>query len=72
MSAPRPVKCCPICGKPAVAAYRPFCSPRCADVDLHRWLAGAYVLPGQPLDEAEAGAGETPNVPVVPEPAREE
>lgn len=36
---------CPICGRPAVAAYRPFCSKRCADVDLHRWLAGVYVLP---------------------------
>jgi uncharacterized protein len=36
---------CPICGKPAVAAHRPFCSPRCADVDLHRWLSGRYVIP---------------------------
>ena len=36
---------CPICGKPAVAAYRPFCSRRCADVDLNRWLGGAYRVP---------------------------
>ncbi len=33
---------CPICGKPAEAAYRPFCSKRCADVDLSRWLGGVY------------------------------
>jgi endogenous inhibitor of DNA gyrase (YacG/DUF329 family) len=37
---------CPICGKPASAEHRPFCSPRCADVDLHRWLSGKYAVPG--------------------------
>jgi endogenous inhibitor of DNA gyrase (YacG/DUF329 family) len=37
---------CPICGKPAQAATRPFCSKRCRDVDLNRWLSGAYVVPG--------------------------
>jgi hypothetical protein len=36
---------CPICGKPAAEASRPFCSPRCADVDLNRWLSGVYVVP---------------------------
>jgi endogenous inhibitor of DNA gyrase (YacG/DUF329 family) len=36
---------CPICGKPAVAEFRPFCSKRCADVDQHRWLSGAYAIP---------------------------
>jgi len=36
---------CPICGKPADAVLRPFCSKRCADVDLHRWLSGIYVVP---------------------------
>jgi endogenous inhibitor of DNA gyrase (YacG/DUF329 family) len=35
---------CPICGKPAVPDHRPFCSGRCADVDLHRWLAGSYAV----------------------------
>ena len=35
---------CPICGKPAGAATHPFCSKRCRDVDLHRWLAGLYSL----------------------------
>jgi len=42
---------CPICGKPAVAEYRPFCSSRCADVDLNRWLTGAYSIENE--DEAQ-------------------
>jgi hypothetical protein len=37
---------CPICGKPATPEARPFCSKRCADVDLQRWLSGRYVVPG--------------------------
>jgi endogenous inhibitor of DNA gyrase (YacG/DUF329 family) len=49
---------CPICGKPAGAEYRPFCSRRCADVDLQRWLTGRYAVPAVegddgPDDEAE-------------------
>jgi endogenous inhibitor of DNA gyrase (YacG/DUF329 family) len=36
---------CPICQRPADPAYRPFCSRRCADLDLGRWLTGAYKLP---------------------------
>jgi endogenous inhibitor of DNA gyrase (YacG/DUF329 family) len=38
---------CAICGKPADPAYRPFCSRRCADVDLQRWLSGGYAIPAQ-------------------------
>jgi uncharacterized protein len=38
-------KACPICGKPAEATFRPFCSKRCADVDLNRWLSGVYAVP---------------------------
>ncbi len=48
-------KPCPICGKPAEARFKPFCSSRCADIDLGRWLKGSYVIPGAPVDEAEAG-----------------
>lgn len=53
---------CPICGKPPVAAYTPFCSKRCADVDLHRWLGGVYAVPTeeQPGDDEpppDRGAG---------------
>jgi uncharacterized protein len=38
-------KACPICGKPAIERHRPFCSRRCADVDLNRWLSGVYAVP---------------------------
>jgi len=47
---------CPVCGRPAEPEHRPFCSRRCADVDLQRWFAGRYVVPAAP-DDAEA---ETP------------
>jgi uncharacterized protein len=43
---------CPICRKPAAAEYRPFCSRRCADVDLARWLRADYSIPA-PLTDAE-------------------
>lgn len=36
---------CPLCGKPAQHQTRPFCSKRCADVDLSRWLGGVYAIP---------------------------
>jgi endogenous inhibitor of DNA gyrase (YacG/DUF329 family) len=36
---------CPICGKPTDPAFKPFCSKRCADVDLQRWFAGSYAIP---------------------------
>lgn len=36
---------CPVCGKPAVVEYRPFCSKRCADLDLGQWLDGGYRIP---------------------------
>lgn len=38
---------CPICSAPTEAAFRPFCSRRCADVDLSRWLRGAYAVAGR-------------------------
>ncbi|MEM9592408.1 MAG: DNA gyrase inhibitor YacG [Pseudomonadota bacterium] len=41
---------CPICRKPSVAAHRPFCSKRCATLDLSRWLNGAYVVASEPED----------------------
>lgn len=36
---------CPVCKEPAATEYKPFCSKRCADVDLHRWLSGGYAIP---------------------------
>jgi endogenous inhibitor of DNA gyrase (YacG/DUF329 family) len=49
---PKPATC-PICGKPSVAEHRPFCSARCRQVDLGRWLKGDYVIPGPPLAEED-------------------
>ena len=40
---------CPICEKPTEKAYRPFCSKRCADVDLGRWFNGSYAVPAEAL-----------------------
>jgi uncharacterized protein len=50
---------CPICGAPTDTQYRPFCSRRCADVDLSRWLRGAYAI----ADEAEDEDGESTDMP---------
>ncbi len=51
-------KACPICGRPRDAKYDPFCSRRCADVDLHRWLKGTYVIPGAERPSVEGDKGE--------------
>ncbi|MEM8854596.1 MAG: DNA gyrase inhibitor YacG [Pseudomonadota bacterium] len=50
--APFQPKPCPICGKPSAQDARPFCSKRCADIDLHRWLGGHYAIP-VPEDDTE-------------------
>ncbi len=47
-------KPCPICGKPATEASRPFCSERCRDVDLNRWLSGSYIVPGRKDEDEDA------------------
>ena len=47
---------CPICGRPANADFRPFCSKRCADVDLGRWFGERYVVPGPAQPEEKSGA----------------
>ena len=44
---------CPICGKPTAPDYRPFCSRRCADVDLGRWLNESYRIPAETEEELE-------------------
>ncbi|WP_299822021.1 DNA gyrase inhibitor YacG [uncultured Jannaschia sp.] len=44
---------CPICAKPIDPAYRPFCSRRCADVDLGRWLNGSYAVPSTDPEDVE-------------------
>ena len=49
---------CVICGKPQDQHYRPFCSKRCADVDLNRWLSGGYAIPAEEEDAPREGEGE--------------
>ena len=44
---------CPICGKKTEPTYRPFCSRRCADRDLGRWMTGAYAIPSEDPDLAD-------------------
>ncbi|MBY0381260.1 MAG: DNA gyrase inhibitor YacG [Xanthobacteraceae bacterium] len=44
------MKPCPICGKPSVEASKPFCSERCRDIDLNRWLSGSYAIPARETD----------------------
>jgi len=49
---------CPICRRPAVKDSAPFCSVRCKDEDLRRWLVGAYRIPGGPaVDPEDEGQG---------------
>ena len=57
-------KACAICGKPQEHMFRPFCSKRCADVDLHRWFSGVYAAPvteDEEEDERRDDSGEMPN-----------
>ena len=57
-------KACPICGKPTDERFKPFCSKRCADVDLHRWLSGSYAIPvleDEEEDERRDNSGDAPN-----------
>lgn len=50
---------CAVCGKPQDAKFKPFCSKRCADVDLFRWLKGGYAIPAEErVSDAEAGEDE--------------
>ena len=60
----RTSKLCPICGKPSDEQRKPFCSKRCADVDLNRWLSGVYAVPvaeDEEDDERRVEEGEAPN-----------
>jgi endogenous inhibitor of DNA gyrase (YacG/DUF329 family) len=64
---------CPICGKPRTEDYRPFCSKRCADVDLGRWLHGSYAIPVTEDDDEDGDAASSPSLEGGPprEPDRE-
>ncbi|MHC0054499.1 DNA gyrase inhibitor YacG [Actibacterium sp. D379-3] len=49
---------CPICGNESDRKYRPFCSRRCADVDLGKWLTGGYAVPADDPEALEQAAAE--------------
>ncbi|HXQ52371.1 MAG TPA: DNA gyrase inhibitor YacG [Stellaceae bacterium] len=54
-ASPKPgARPCPICGKPADAKFRPFCSARCRTIDLGRWIDGRYRIPSEDGPEDEA------------------
>jgi endogenous inhibitor of DNA gyrase (YacG/DUF329 family) len=50
---------CVICGKPQDEKYRPFCSKRCADVDLNRWFSGGYAIPAVEEDDPDGEGNES-------------
>jgi len=57
---PKPVseRKCVICGKPQDENYKPFCSKRCADVDLNRWFTGGYAIPATQEDDPDEETSE--------------
>ena len=59
MSSQSPARPCPICRKPRRAEFTPFCSGRCQDIDLNRWLSGGYVIPGEALEEEDTPETDT-------------
>ena len=49
----KPVVPCPVCKKPSSQVHHPFCSGRCGDIDLNRWLSGGYVIPSSKLEDED-------------------
>ncbi|AKS44956.1 hypothetical protein SAMN05444287_0042 [Octadecabacter temperatus] len=63
---------CPICDKDTNPAFRPFCSKRCADVDLAKWLGGGYAIPSNDpddIDELEDALEKAKQDPELPRPS---
>jgi uncharacterized protein len=54
----KPRRKCPICGEPATAESHPFCSRKCANIDLNRWLSGRYVIPAAEESPSEEDGAE--------------
>ncbi len=52
---------CPMCGKATEPSFRPFCSKRCADLDLSHWLNGGYSLPSEDQEDLEIALEEAEN-----------
>ena len=72
MNVPKAQPRCPICKTPAADAYRPFCSARCANVDLARWLKGAYAVAGDATDGDEDGDDAAAGRQALPTPPAED
>lgn len=53
-----PLTACPICSEPTRTRWRPFCSRRCADIDLGRWMTGRYAVPAEEDPEPDEADGE--------------
>lgn len=53
--APGNAETCPMCGAPTANKNRPFCSARCANIDLNRWLSGAYAIPVVEDEDEDGG-----------------
>ncbi|MFN4011828.1 MAG: DNA gyrase inhibitor YacG [Pannonibacter sp.] len=51
----RRLRPCPVCAKMSTPADHPFCSDRCAKVDLNRWLSGGYGIPVVEFDDLSEG-----------------
>ena len=51
---------CPVCKKPTAESWRPFCSKRCADIDLGRWMTGAHAVPAEETGDEEQPGDESP------------
>ena len=54
---------CPICARETDPRYRPFCSRRCADVDLGKWLTGTYAIPAEAVDETDTDTDDRADAP---------
>ncbi|WP_238368051.1 DNA gyrase inhibitor YacG [Mesobacterium pallidum] len=49
---------CPICAEKTDPKFRPFCSKRCADIDLGRWMRGSYAIPSDDPEDADEALDE--------------
>ncbi len=62
---PKKTPRCPMCGRPREVEYRPFCSPRCRDRDLAKWLKGEYAVPSVEADDDSTEGAEIVDLEIV-------
>ena len=66
----RPRRPCPLCGKPSAQRFHPFCSARCAQVDLNRWLGGNYAIPAETQDPEDSAQNPEDESAIAPPPRK--